>query len=211
MLFESLYYLCQIEHAAIKFLGQFYVICFFFLKYFIIKRNGYAYYGREICLRPQQRNCSLCEWAEETDATLTNLFNPTSGRDASHTCLISLSLSHECTTTIHMWSKSQKLPYACTQCTRVALASKVQSRGNSGTIMSQAQAYKACVGGVSPQCGIEQICEGGIGLLGPFPKRTIPLLGSETNLPPTFTIRGRRRGASAPPELSKFSLIILVY
>ena len=42
--------------------------------------------------------------------------------------------------------------------------------------------------GVSPQCGIEQIREGGIGLLGPFPKRTIPLLGYETNLPPTIVI-----------------------
>jgi len=37
------------------------------------------------------------------------------------------------------------------------------------------------VGGVSPLCGIEQICEGGIGLLGSFPKQTIPLLGYAFN------------------------------
>ena len=46
---QSLYYSCQIEHVAIKFLGQFYfyVICFSFLKYFIIKKNWYAYNDRE--------------------------------------------------------------------------------------------------------------------------------------------------------------------
>ena len=32
-----------------------------------------------------------------------------------------------------------------------------------GTPFLRPSAYKARVGGVSPQCGIEQICEGGIG------------------------------------------------
>ena len=34
--------------------------------------------------------------------------------------------------------------------------------------------YKLQVEGVSPQCGIKQIRAGGIGLIGLFPKRTIP-------------------------------------
>ena len=37
------------------------------------------------------RYCSLWEWAEEADATHTNLLNPTLGRDASHPQLISMS------------------------------------------------------------------------------------------------------------------------
>ena len=40
-----------------------------------------------------------------------------------------------------------------------------------------AHAYKLWVGGVSPRCGIEQIRAGGIGLLGLFPKWTIPSKG----------------------------------
>ena len=40
--------------------------------------------------------CLLWEWAEETDATYTNLLNPTSGRDASHPQLISMSSQVRC-------------------------------------------------------------------------------------------------------------------
>ena len=46
-----------------------------------------------------------------------------------------------------------------------------------GTPHLWAHAYKLWVGGVSPRCGIEWINAGGIGLLGPFPKRTIPFKG----------------------------------
>ena len=43
------------------------------------------------------RYCSLWEWAEEADATRTNLLNPTSRRDASHPQLISMSSQVGCT------------------------------------------------------------------------------------------------------------------
>ena len=46
-----------------------------------------------------------------------------------------------------------------------------------GTPHLWAHAYKLWVGGVSPRCGIEWINAGGIGLLGLFPKRTIPFKG----------------------------------
>ena len=43
------------------------------------------------------------------DATLTNLFNPTSGRDASHPCLISTWPKEECTIMCVGLSKSVRV------------------------------------------------------------------------------------------------------
>ena len=43
-----------------------------------------------------------------------------------------------------------------------------------GTPHLRAHAYKLWVGGISSRCGIEQICAGDIGLLGPIPKQIIP-------------------------------------
>ena len=50
--------------------------------------------GTNLFLR---RYCPLWEWAEEADATHTDLLNPTSGRDASHPQLISMSSQVRCT------------------------------------------------------------------------------------------------------------------
>ena len=83
---------------------------------------------------------------QRADATLTNLFNLISGRDAFHPCFIST------------WPKEG--------CTIVCVITHY------GTPFLRPSAYKLRVGGVSPWCGIEQIRVGSIGLFGPFPKWT---------------------------------------
>ena len=50
--------------------------------------------GTNLSLR---RYCPLWEWAEEADATRTNLLNPILGRDVSHLQLISMSSQVGCT------------------------------------------------------------------------------------------------------------------
>ena len=62
-----------------------------------IEHRVSRYYGRKLSLSPNQALFAL-GWAGLTLAlTRTNLLNPTSGRDASHPCLISLKPKEGCT------------------------------------------------------------------------------------------------------------------
>ena len=58
----------------------------------------------------------------------------------------------------------------------------------SDTLILKPKAYKAWVEDVSPQCEIEQIPEGGIGLFGPFPKQ-MPKIAMNYNI--TFNLSTR--------------------
>ena len=63
----------------------------------VVSFNLIFYYlcgGTNLSLR---RYCPLWEWAEEADATRTNLLNPILGRDVSHLQLISMSSQVGCT------------------------------------------------------------------------------------------------------------------
>ena len=59
------------------------------------------------------RYCSLWEWAEEANATHTNLLNLTSGRDASHLQLISMSSQVRCTHQVDLLDGYTPLVSSC--------------------------------------------------------------------------------------------------
>ena len=58
--------------------------------------------GRTFVSAPNQVLFALGWVRIDLRLTRTNLLNPTSGRDASHSCLISLWPKDECTTTTHV-------------------------------------------------------------------------------------------------------------
>ena len=92
---------------------------------------------------------SLWQWAEEADATRTNLFNPKFERD-----LPPATYKHKLTSRVYPKRTIPDWGWVHPTC----------------ELMLISCGWEASL----PDVGFEQICAGGIGLLDPFPKQTIP-------------------------------------
>ena len=138
--------------------------------------------GTNLSLR---RYCPLWEWAEEADATHTDLLNPTSGRDASHPQLISMSSQVRCThqrfvpptkERLFVWSTWWVYP----TCELILISCEWEvSLLDMGLrkfmlVASASLAHSESEQYLIGERFVPPTKSRGIGLLGPFWKRTIP-------------------------------------